>query len=225
MFFLLTVTVSILLVMGNSTGQLAQAYQSVINDPAFARWEYERQPPVEIPLPAAEDRRQPESAAHTAVVFADFQCPRCRGAHEIIEQARERHPDRLRVIYRHFPLDGSCNPSDYPTRHPYACRAAMAAEAAYVCGGGGALERMRTMLYERQNQLARAAYDDWADELGLDAAAFSSALESDRVRNTIQRDIELGKKLGVRAVPVIFLDGRRLDYWMLPETWDALIAE
>ncbi|MBI3395213.1 MAG: DsbA family protein, partial [Spirochaetia bacterium] len=43
--------------------------------------------------------------------FADFRCPHCYHAAEILKQLNQRWPGRVRVYYRQFPLDGNCNPA------------------------------------------------------------------------------------------------------------------
>ena len=83
---------------------------------------------------------------------------------------------------------------------------------------------MQRVLFERQSDLERDRFADWAVELGLDRAAFAQALESPAVAERIADDVTLGNRLGVAAVPALYLNGRRLDRWSRPTTWDALLA-
>ena len=46
----------------------------------------------------------PANAKVTVVEFSDFQCPYCAQAHETVHKIRERYSDKVRIIFRHFPL-------------------------------------------------------------------------------------------------------------------------
>lgn len=46
----------------------------------------------------------PDSAAITVVAYCDFECPYCGRAYPIIKQLQARLKDRLRFVFRHFPL-------------------------------------------------------------------------------------------------------------------------
>src|SRR4051812_13989144 len=46
----------------------------------------------------------PASAAVTVEEFADFQCPTCAGMHPKVHELRSAYGDRIRIIFREFPL-------------------------------------------------------------------------------------------------------------------------
>src|SRR5206468_2872217 len=68
-------------------------------------------------------------AALAIVEFSDFQCPFCvqafRDLHELV-----RSRAGVSLVFRHFPLDASCNRHVKGSLHPAACLAACAAECA-----------------------------------------------------------------------------------------------
>jgi NhaA family Na+:H+ antiporter len=49
----------------------------------------------------------PENAQITLVEYGSYACPYCRAANERIAQVRDRLGDRLRYVFRHYPLTGS----------------------------------------------------------------------------------------------------------------------
>ena len=57
----------------------------------------------------------PATAAVTLVEYGDYECPYCGRMHPVVKELRERLGDRLRFVFRHFPLDSV---------HPHARRAA-----------------------------------------------------------------------------------------------------
>src|SRR3954463_7081648 len=80
-------------------------------------------------------------AAVTLVEYGDYQCPVCGAAHPVVDRVRQTMGERLRFVYRHFPLS---------QLHPYAFHAAEAAEAA---GAQGKFWEMHDMLFENQDAL------------------------------------------------------------------------
>lgn len=173
--------------------------------PEIARWFGER-PRVDVPsdghaLGAAD-------ASVVLVGFSDFECPHCARLDETLrELIRSEHPD-LKVVFRHFPLSSDCNAAAASNFHRDACTAAAAAECA------GEQERFwpyQQMLFEHQGALGRAQLLGYARSVGLDMAAFEGCLDSDRARERVRRDAELGTRLGVQSTPTIFLNGRRIE--------------
>lgn len=223
--------------LGGILRERSQRYEQLVNDPAYVVWDFHRQTPVDIPLRADEAFAGAPDAPHTLVVFGDFQCTACRTAHDLLPRLLERHAGRLRVAFRHYPQDPACNPNPAYQRggHAAACAAAIAAEAAREVGGESAYARMRALLYERQLELPtgtspadrqklRRLLEDWAANIGLASPTFATALDDPRVAERVRSDIELGERLNLRALPALFLDGRRVVGWSKVETWDALLA-
>ena len=73
------------------------------------------------PVGARDHARGPEDAPVTLVKYGDYECPYCGQLHPVLRELRERAGERVRFVFRHFPLDSA---------HPRARRAAQAAEAA-----------------------------------------------------------------------------------------------
>ncbi|MDX6422977.1 MAG: hypothetical protein QOI67_448, partial [Gaiellaceae bacterium] len=79
-----------------------------------------------LPVDEARDHIQgPPSAAVTLVEYGDYECPYCGAAYPIVKDLQARMGDRLRFVFRNFPIS---------TSHPHAERAAEAAEAAGAQG-------------------------------------------------------------------------------------------
>ena len=81
-----------------------------------------------LQTPVSEDRdhiQGPSDAAVTLVEYGDYECPYCGAAHPIVKEVQARMGERLRFVFRNFPIT---------TSHPHAQQAAEAAEAAAVQG-------------------------------------------------------------------------------------------
>src|SRR5436305_10175606 len=95
-------------------------------------------------LPVAEERDHIEGLAGapvTLVEYGDYECPYCGAAYPIIKEVQARMGERLRFVFRNFPIR---------TAHPHAEQAAEAAEAA---GAQGQFWQMHDFLYEHQQRL------------------------------------------------------------------------
>lgn len=212
-------------------------YGHVLNDPEFIIWDYQRQSAVDIPLFEDEAFAGRAAATNTIVLFSDFQCPHCRHAHEVVAKVLEKYPEQVRAVYRLYPQDPDCNPNPrfHAGGHPSACRAASTAEAARRLAGIDAFLRMQQLLYARQDQLPhvpfarqnaaqRSLFENWAAEIGLDRDAFRQTLEDPATGERIRACIAQADRLGISAMPVVYLNGRPLRNWSKLEVWDALLA-
>src|SRR5947208_5856351 len=74
-----------------------------------------------VPVSERDHARGPAAAPVTLVMYGDYQCPYTALANRFVAKLQEELGERLRLVFRHFPL------SDL---HPDAERAAEAAEAA-----------------------------------------------------------------------------------------------
>jgi protein-disulfide isomerase len=130
------------------------------------------------------------------LVYGDYQCPFTRAAYRTV-QLLERDGVALRFAFRHFPLTD---------KHPHALQAAAAAEAAHE---QGRFWPMHDLLFKRQQALGRDDLRAHADELGLDLAAFDTALTSDPCLARVEEDVRSGIEVGVEGTPTLFVDGVR----------------
>lgn len=218
--------VAVTLVQGTWLRRVGEAYRAIVDDPAYIAWDYERRPVEDLPVYPDEPLLGSPRAPHTVVVFGDFQCSQCRSAHDTLAALVQEHPGELRVAFRHFPQDPACNP--HPNYrgggHPGACRAARAVEAARIVGGSAAAVALRDLMYKQQRELESGHFVDWAREVGLEGGAFRAAMDSPAAMERVGADVELGLRLGISAVPVVYLDGRRLVGWSKPRIWEALLG-
>ena len=156
--------------------------------------------------------RGPADAAVEVVVFGDYQEANTRRVDAIIAEAAKTSP--IRYYFRHYPFDSDCNPNVQTTQFPMSCAAAKAVEAAGVVGGDGAFWEMHDACMKAETPFDEDQFRRMAAELGFDAAAMATETNSATVADAITTDVTLGKRFGVRAIPTIFIDGRRVPRWL-----------
>ncbi|MCX7958659.1 MAG: thioredoxin domain-containing protein [Deltaproteobacteria bacterium] len=145
------------------------------------------------------------SAPVTIVEISDFECPFCRKAYLTVKEAVNIYKDKVRFVFKHFPLGTECNPKIRNNMHPNACSAAYAS----VCAG----EQNKFLEFTDKlmtGELGKEAYLKYAAELNLDIEKFSNCLESNIVKQSVARDIETCVKCQIASVPTVFINGRML---------------
>ena len=151
-----------------------------------------------------------EDAPVTLVEYGDYECPYCRQVVPIVRDLQDRFGDRLRYVFRHFPLT---------TAHPHAQLAAEAAEAA---GAQGKFWEMHYLLFEHPGPLDRAGLVRLAEELGLDTERFERDLAEHTHAGRVREDFLSGVRSGANGSPAFYLNDVRYDgAWDL----DSLAAE
>ena len=138
--------------------------------------------------------RGPENAPVTMVEFSDFQCPYCGRAHDTVEQVMQSYPGKVKLVFRHFPLDFHKN-------------AEKAAEAAMCANEQGKFWEYHDVLFKNQQTLEVAQLKDHAKSVGLDGTSFSACLDSGKYKKTVDDDMAAGQKVGVTGTPAFFING------------------
>lgn len=164
--------------------------------------------PRDIPLRDHDPSRGAKDAPVHLVIFSDFECPGCKRFETYLKETIEPFLEgNLRVTFKHYPLDSKCNAKTRTTMHPKACLAAKLADAAGNAGGEAAFWKAHDYLFEHQDALKKGEIDasSMAKELGVSGPL---PLDSAETQEQISEDIEDAAKLGIRATPTIFLNGR-----------------
>lgn len=141
-------------------------------------------------------------ATVTVEEFADFQCPPCGGISGIVKELEKKNPDRLRIVFRHYPLKNHAN----------AVPAALAAEAA---GLQGKFWDMHDHLFKNQSAWSktpdpRALFTDYAASLNLDTKRFANDMNDEKLKSRVTADQERATSMGVSRTPSIFINGQSI---------------
>jgi protein-disulfide isomerase len=148
------------------------------------------------PLDEEVDHVRGSAGGRVILEYGDYECPYSRKAFREIEGVERRLPEKIRFVFRHFPLTEI---------HPHALSASAAAEAASLQDRFWA---MHELLFHRQRALEDDDLQRYAAELGLDIAQFDRDRNDASVSDRIRRDVESGSATGeVRGTPTLFIDG------------------
>ena len=152
-----------------------------------------------MPVSDRDHIQGPEDAPVTLVEYGDFECPHCGHAYSIVEELRKQFGNRMRFVFRHFPLSQA---------HPHAEAAAEAAEAA---GAQDRFWEMHHALFTHQNALDTQHLIQYASRVGIDVAKFTTDLTTRTYQPRVHEDFMSGARSGVNGTPTFFINDVRYD--------------
>jgi protein-disulfide isomerase len=171
-------------------------------------------PRLTVPISERDHVRGSPNAAVTMVEYGDYQCPFCHAAQASVKLVERTLGDDLLFAFRHFPL---------AQIHPYALKAAEAAEAA---GAQGRFWEMHDLLFENQEHLSMPYLLKYAELLGLDLERFAAELREGTHEPRVREDFMSGIRSGVNGTPTFFINGVRHNGGYDPASLlDAINAE
>jgi protein-disulfide isomerase len=159
-----------------------------------------------IPVSQQRDHIQgEESAKATLVEYGDYECPYCGQAYPIVKEVQKRLKNKLRFVFRNFPITQI---------HPHAQHAAEAAEAA---AAQNKFWEMHDYLFEHQRALDDVHLELYAKSIKIDnISKFKYELEQHVHAARVREDFLSGVRSGVNGTPTFFINGIRYD-----DSWDA----
>lgn len=145
------------------------------------------------------------NAVVTIEEFADLACPTCAGFHQVLKELEKSYGQKIKVIFRHFPLTKVRG-------HENAYNAARSAEAA---GIQGRFWEMQNMLFTNQKTWqpmpeaeARTTFEGYAKSIGIDVETFKQDMLGQVASARVGDDMKRAEAIRVSATPTVILNGR-----------------
>jgi protein-disulfide isomerase len=138
----------------------------------------------------------PDGAKVTVVEFSDFECPFCSRAAEVTKQVRGKYGDKVRFVFRQFPLSFHKN-------------AQGAAEASLAAHAQGKFWEFHDKMFENQKSLDKDALAGYAKQTGVNLADYKAAVDSNKFADAVKADLKLGESVAVNGTPTLFINGKR----------------
>ena len=140
----------------------------------------------------------------TLVEYSDFECPVCRGLHDVLRGMLPNYAGKVRVVFKDFPLEQI---------HPWARTAAIAGRCAYQ-QNPASFWKMYDLIYDNQEIIsagnAWTKMMDYAGQSRLDTDAFKSCMTSPEAGEAVNTSRANGQLLEVNSTPTVFVNGRRM---------------
>jgi protein-disulfide isomerase len=177
---------------------------AVANNPTQAQNSTQSTNPTAIPTPKTVRYTVPvgdspsigaANAPVTIIEFADFECSYCqKWQKEVFPQLMSNYGDKIRFVYRNFPLSGHAS-------------AVPAANAAMCANDQGKYWEYHDKLFGMTLPLETASYQKYASDLGLDMTRFNDCYSNNGDQAKIKADVTFATSLGVDQTPTFFING------------------
>lgn len=151
---------------------------------------------TQLSFPVSESRDHIQghvTAAVTLVEYGDYECPYCAQAYLIVKEVQERLGNKVRFVFRNFPL----------TRlRPHAYQSALAVETA---AAQGKFWEMYDFLFKHGQRLTDDNLKLSAAKLGLNVNKFDLEFRDRTYSRHVDEDIQSGEDSGVTKTPTSLL--------------------
>lgn len=162
----------------------------------------------------------PVSAHVTMVEFSDFLCPACQKASRFKPIMLASHRSDIRFVFKHFPLDTSCNDAISRMVHPGACTVAAASECAHL---QGKFWPFHDLIFTHGHDYDLSHLQADVQGLGVNMEQYNACMNSGKGMDAVRRDIAQGKQLGIMSTPTFFINGLKMPGIMTPAVFEMLM--
>src|SRR3972149_4472554 len=144
-----------------------------------------------------------KNAKVVMVEYSDLECPFCIKFHPTMQQVMKEYGDKVKWVYRHYPL----------SFHANAQKEAEAAECAGKLGGTESFWKYADAIFSRTSGngtgFALDKLAPLAKELGLNESSFKQCLDSGEMAQKVKYQMAKGSEEGVTGTPgTIIIDAK-----------------
>lgn len=137
----------------------------------------------------------PEDAPITVIEFSDYLCPSCQKAHETVKLIKEKYGDKIRLVFKDFPLEMHRGAGDMSI-------------ASACAGKQGKYWEYQDLLFSENNSPGLNDSLRFADELGLDQILFQQCISDEASDKRLENEIEEARQAGITMTPTYVINGR-----------------
>jgi protein-disulfide isomerase len=143
-------------------------------------------------------------AKMTIVEFSNFQCPFCVKSWRKMKELLERHPQEIRYVFKHFPLErGGIK---FELSEMAAATQEVGPEAFWAVHDFFFSEEGQAFV-NKDKELLKKKIEEILKGKGYDEKVFLAALQTGKGKKRVEEDILTGNKIGVRGTPTIVING------------------
>jgi protein-disulfide isomerase len=124
----------------------------------------------------------------------------------------EQYPEDVKLIFKNYPL----------ARHEYSRKAALAAAAAKI---QGRFWEYHDLIFENYQHLDDQKFREMARDLNLNVKKFEKDMNDSATSLRVDKDVQLGRSVGVKGTPTIFINGSIAKARTLEDFQDIVVEE
>ncbi|MDG0816526.1 vitamin K epoxide reductase/DsbA family protein [Bdellovibrio svalbardensis] len=159
----------------------------------------------------------------TIVEFADFRCPHCKHAVPSLHAFTNSHPD-VKLIFKPFPLDGTCNDAIKGGGDGISCGLAIAVMCAEQINKSG--WKAHNYFFDNQMDIIQAQnleknLEAVSPVIGITKEDLKKCVEGPEVKAMVIKMANEGAAAQIQGTPTVFVNGRVLNGGQLLPVLDA----
>jgi protein-disulfide isomerase len=154
--------------------------------------------------------------------YTDYQCFQCRKMHFFLRQLMAKHPDKIRLIHRNFPMDHSVNPI---VKEPFHIGSGKMALMAIHAATRNKFWQMNDLLFEIAGQSDVINVRKLAARLEIDPEALVHSVNDRSAKLLLQQDILSALKLQISGTPAYVINENVYLAQIPPEIIRAALAD
>jgi protein-disulfide isomerase/uncharacterized membrane protein len=132
------------------------------------------------------------------IEFTDYQCFQCKKMHFFLLRLIEKHPDKIRLIHRHFPMDHTINPLVHKQFHAGSAKLAI---LAIFATEKQKFWEMNDLLFNLSGNKEVVNIQSLADKTDIDFSEMRHVFRDRKLWMKLQNDIKDGIQYGVTGTP------------------------
>lgn len=154
--------------------------------------------------------------------FTDYQCFRCNKVHYYLRQLINRHPDRIRLVHRHYPLDHEFNRIIAPD--PFHVGSGRLALVAIVAANHGSFWTVNDALYKTaQSKKDSIEIDVFAQLMQISVKQLVTEMFTENTLRYLQHDMVQGLQYGITGTPSFVVNGKVYQKTLPPELLEEML--
>ena len=139
-----------------------------------------------------------QNAAKTIVAFEDLSCGACKKQHEVFKDLIEKHPNKVKVVWKGLPIKNI--PISSEEAHRYA----------FCMNKQDKFQEFADYAFTNSNNLVPEILQGITNEIDINQSRLKKCLNSNQPDEYIQKTKELAKVLNIQAVPSVFVNGEEV---------------
>ena len=155
-----------------------------------------------------------ESPTLEITEFADYQCFQCKKMHFFLRQLVAKHPNKIRLVHRHYPMDHTVNPIVKESFHEGSGAMALIAISAARMNN---FWPVNDYLFGIAGKTQVIEIKELAEKVGLNYEELKRTMSDHQTQIDLRRDIWKGNKLRITGTPAYVIDGEIYQGQIPPE--------
>lgn len=141
----------------------------------------------------------------TITEFSDYQCFQCKKMHFFLRRLIHEHPDKIRLVHRHFPMDHQFNPL---IKEPFHVGSGEMALLSIYAASKNKFWRTNDLMFKIGSQKKSFNTKEIGEKIGLDYLDLARSRKDPAVIFHLRKDILEGIKIGIRGTPAFLIENK-----------------